>query len=116
MSKHVAVEGDVMATPMSPGTYAAATGAWTPGNITYSSYSKLTIGGAPVIYEAKCTFSFNGTDSSGAPVTGNETVTLTAGGTKLQGGANSVLAMGDSVQGNFGNQLVVNTMNKLTTQ
>ena len=115
MAKSVAVEGDVSATPGSTPYSGAETGSWTAGAITYQGYDPLTIGGTRVVSEASCTFSFSGASSSGATITGTETVTLSAGGTKLQGGSSKVLVDGDRKAGSYGNELLVQTGAKLKT-
>lgn len=92
----VAVDGDVTATPGSITTVKdAQSGKWTAGTISYKTYPKLKVNGKPVIHEASCTFTFSGTNSSGATVTGSETVKLSAGTAKLQKGADKVLKDGD---------------------
>jgi hypothetical protein len=113
--KRVAVTGEVVATPGTTPFTGANAGNWTVGPIGVQTYSKLTIGGQPVIHRASCTFSFTGTTSTGAPITGIETVTLTAGTTVLQKGQSGILVQENSFTGNFGNKLEVQTANKLTT-
>lgn len=114
-SKQVAVEGDVQATAGTTPFTGAASGTWTAGSVTCSSYDQLKIGGSKVIYKAECKFTFNGTSSAPASITGDETVTLEAKSTKLQGGLSKVLVNGDSVTGNFGNKLQINASHKLST-
>jgi len=118
---NVAVVGDVQASP-APGTNAPSenveAGTWQAGPISYQSYNKLTIGGQPVIYEASCTFNYTGGKdvSSGSEVPPiPEIVTLTATLKKTQKGSNYVLVDGDSESGPNGNELSVNTSNKLRT-
>ncbi|MDJ0676392.1 MAG: hypothetical protein QNJ36_13575 [Calothrix sp. MO_167.B42] len=115
MGKQVAVIADVQAIPGTTPYSGAANGSWTAMPVEYTSYSKLTIGGKAVIYEAECRFLFSGANSSGAPVVGQEVVTLTAQTTKLQGSLSNVLVTGDSAKGQYGNQLQVNATNKLKT-
>jgi hypothetical protein len=115
MSKPVAVEADAQAQAGSV-MYApavAGTPGWTPGNVNVTKYAKLKIGGQAVIHEAKCTFSFSGTDSNGAAVSGSEDVVLSAaaaGTTKLQKSANQVLRDGDSSDSTSGKSLYGNVV------
>ena len=113
MASSTAVEGDVTATAGTSPYTGAESGSWTAGSVSYQSYDKLSIGGTPVIHEASCTFNFSGASSSGATITGSETVTLSAGSTKLQGASSSVLVDGDSETGSYGNELKVQTGAKL---
>jgi hypothetical protein len=112
----VAVTGEVVATPgTTPFTGANPGGSWTAGSISMQTYGKLTIGDQPVMHGASCTFSFSGTTGTGAPISGSEVVTLTAGTTVLQKGQSGVLVQGNSATGTFGNTLAVQTARKLTT-
>jgi hypothetical protein len=104
---NIAVEGDVIAIPGTTPYPPAVSGAWIPGPVTYSSYSTVKVSSRAVIYEAKCTFTFTGVDSTPAPVSGTEDVTLSAGSTSVNDGQDSVLLDGDSESGNYGNQLQV---------
>ena len=104
---NIAVEGDVIAIPGTTPYPPAVSGAWIPGSVIYSSYSKVKINGRVVIYEAKCTFTFTGVDSSPAPVSGTEDVTLSASNTNVNNGQNSVLLDSESKTGNYGTQLQV---------
>lgn len=114
MAKPVAVDGDVSATPSVTPYRGAQGGTWTAAPISYQKYEKLVSGGKAVVWQAKCTFSFSGTNSSGATVTGTEDVTLAAGATKLQGSENGVLLDGDSQSGStYGNELSVSAAGKL---
>lgn len=99
------VETEVGSVPFPP----AASGSWTAGQITYTSYPKLKIDGAEVIHEAKCTFTFNGATSSVPPVTvtGSSEVILTASATKLQQGSSYALKVGDSQQDGYLNTVKV---------
>lgn len=83
--------------------------------MTTESYSKLTIGGSPVIYQASCTFSFSGTTSSTPPVTvtGTDMVTLSPSTTKLQKNENNVLRDGDSITSIYGNEISISASHKL---
>jgi hypothetical protein len=117
-TKSVAAEGDV--TPIL-GTIpftGAQSGTWTAGEITPTAHADLQVGGAAAISGASCTFSFKGVNSSGATVTGQEIVTLTAGATKLHVGTNAVLMDGDEATAGpagFGNKLQVTSSRKLET-
>ena len=93
----------------------ATSGTWTAGQISDTPYDKIVSGGAKAISEAQCTFNFSGANASGAPVTGSETVTLSARATKLQQGAAGVLVEGDSASGTFGNKLTASGGPKLGT-
>ena len=78
-----------------------------PGPVTYTAYSKVSVNGVSVIYEARCTFTFTGVGPAPAnnPVSGTEDVTLSAGDTAVNGSQSSVLLDGDSETGTYGNQL-----------
>ena len=115
MGKQVAVIGDVQAIAGTIPFSGAANGSWTAMPVKYTSYSKLTLGGKVVIYEAECNFMFSGANPAGSPVVGQEVVKLTAKTTKLQGSLSNVLVSGDSATGQYGNQLQVNATNKLET-
>jgi len=94
----------------------ADAGSWSPGDIEVQSYPKLKIGGQPVIYQAKCTFTFTGTKLVGTVTTnisGTDTITLNAsdlGTTKLQNGENQVLRDGDSSDSTPGKSLYGNVV------
>jgi hypothetical protein len=115
-SKKVAVDGEVSASPgTSPGV-PNSTGTWTAGNVSYQTYSELTVGGKQVTYEASCTFSYSGADnSSGATVTASSSVTLSAKSTVVQNGANKALVDGDSETDAYGNKLSVSAAGVLQT-
>lgn len=115
MGKPVAVEGDVQATPGAVPYPPAVSGAWSPGNVEYQTHSNLESGGKAVIYEASCTFTFVGADPNGAPVNGDESVTLTAKSTTLMNGADNVLVTGDTEVGAYGNTLMVSASGPFTT-
>lgn len=117
MGNSVAVEGDAQAIEGTVPFKGAESGKWTAGPITYSSYEKLKVGGSKVIYQAKCIFTFQGTNSAGATIPGAETVTLEAKSTKLQGAQFKVLVNGDNAEGEgkYGNKLQVQATNKLST-
>lgn len=115
--KRVAVAADVSATPGSTPFDGAASGTWTAGAISVSTYAKLTLAEAETAWKAQCTFSFSGTTPAPAssPITGSSPVTLTATTKKLQGGATHVLVDGDQEQDRFGNKLSVSASGKLRT-
>lgn len=113
--KSVVVDGGVTATAGTTMFTGADSGAWTAGAVTYQSYPNLTINGVPAIYQASCTFTFSGLSSSSAPVTGAETVTLTASATLMQGGLSNVLVDGDQATGTYGNQLTAQSSGLLKT-
>jgi hypothetical protein len=109
----VAVAGDIVATAGSDTTFGgtADTGAWSAGQVTVVDYAKLTIGGQhPVVHEASCTFTFNGSKTAGGAttaVTGSSTVTLRASTTVLQKALSNVLLVGDEARDSFGNSVSV---------
>jgi hypothetical protein len=113
--KNVAGQGDVSAIPGTLPFTGAQSGTWTPGAITPVAHPELQVGGAAVITQASCTFSFAGVNASGTAVTGQETVTLPAGATTLHVGPDTVLVNGDQAVGMFGNKLQVVSMRKLVT-
>ena len=87
-------------------------GTWTAGQVEETADPKLTVGGAAVLHQAKCTFTFAGTLGSSPPVTvtDSSTVTLSPGKTALQAGQagpTSVLLDGDSAKDAFGNLVKV---------
>jgi hypothetical protein len=107
VTRSVACIGDVTAVagsiiPSVGGTPIADTGVWTGGTVTPTSYDKLTVNGAQVVYQAQCAFTFSGTKSNN-PVTFSSTVTLTAATTILQSGLSNVLRDGDSASDAYGN-------------
>jgi hypothetical protein len=106
---NIAVEGDVIAIPGATPYPPAVSGAWIPGPVTYTSYSKVAVNSVGVIHEARCTFTFTGVGPPPAnnPVSGTEDVTLSAGDTAVNGSQSSVLLDGDSETGSYGNQLQV---------
>ncbi len=115
--KQVAVEGDVQATAGSTPFTGAESGTWTSEPVIYSSYDHLKIGGSKVIYKAPCKFTFSGTSPAPQknPISGDETVTLEAQSTKLQGSVSKVLVDGDSATGKFGNKLQISASHQLST-
>lgn len=123
MAKPVAVVGDVQAIPASsPSFYGQPTwnGSWMAEPVSESSYPKLTVNGVRVVYEVRCTFKFNGSDSSTNPPTAvldkPSQVTLTARATVLQNGNGNVLVEGDSERDDHGNELVARPAGHLSTQ
>jgi hypothetical protein len=112
VAKPVCCDGDVVATA---GTtpVSGSTGTWSPGPVSYKTYSHLKAGGTAVAYEASCTFSYSGTTTSApsSPVSATEKVTLTAGSTVLQHGSSKVLLDGDTKTGpgGYGNKLKVSS-------
>lgn len=108
MGKQVVIDGEVSATPGTTPLKPADKGLWSAGPVTTTPYQKLLAGGRGknTISQAKCTFTFAGTDSksNNAPVSGTEVVTLVAKQTKLTSGG-SVLVSGDEEQGQHGNKL-----------
>lgn len=116
--KSVAAKDDVSATSGTVPFTGADQGTWTAGEINAPGHPELQMGEAAVISEASCVFSFHGSNSgTGAVVTGQETVTLTSGATKLHVGQVTVLVDGDEATGNggFGNKLTVTSSRKLAT-
>ncbi|MEQ8765575.1 MAG: hypothetical protein RL885_16740 [Planctomycetota bacterium] len=118
MGKAVGVVGDTVATA-SPGTAPSSkptwTGNWQAGLVSETSYSWLQVKGIAVIHRAKCTFTFGGTDASGATVTMTSDVELVAGSTILQKGQSRVLVQGDSKTDSHGNRLAISAPGHLTT-
>jgi hypothetical protein len=112
----VAREGDVSATPGVIRYPRATVGTWQPGTVTYTTHPKLRSRGAKAISQAQCPFTFLGTDSSGTAVKGDETVTLDAATTKLQGRESGVITDGDSVTSTYGNRLTAVSDAKLATR
>lgn len=116
MTARVAVIGEVKATVSGglPPVAAGGSGKWTAGQVSYTSYPKLKVGNA-VIWKASCTFSFSGANSGGSTVADSDTVTLTAGTTKLARRQHNVLVHGDSTTSTKGNRLAVQTSRALKT-
>jgi hypothetical protein len=114
MGKPIALEGNVIAVPGAMPYSPAQTGAWTALPVQMKAYPKLKVGGQAVIYEAECKFMFTGVGPPPAnnPVSGQETVKLTAKSTKLQ---KKVLVQGDMMQSPYGNQLKIVTTSKVKT-
>jgi hypothetical protein len=109
----VATKGTVQATASSDqkDNGKADTGAWTAGEVTETTDPKLSVGGAAVVQQATCTFSFNGSKgpppSPPAVIKDSSVVTLSPQQTTLQGGQTAVLLDGDSASDTFGNTLKV---------
>jgi uncharacterized Zn-binding protein involved in type VI secretion len=115
---NIALDGDVIAIPGTVPYPPAVSGAWIPGPVIYTSYPNVKSNGRPVIYEARCTFTFTGVGPAPAnnPVSGTEDVTLQASSTSVNDGQSSVLLDGDSETGSYGNQLqVIAPMNPIRT-
>jgi hypothetical protein len=112
-AKSLACQADVSATPGTAPFTGAASGTWTAGEITVTPHPRLQVGETPVISGAACTFAFVSTDGSG--VTGSQTVTLSAGATKLRDGPATLLVNGDQATDAFGNTLHVASARKLAT-
>jgi hypothetical protein len=115
MGKAIALQGTVIAIPGTVPYPPAQSGAWTAMPVQVKTVSKVKVGGKPAIAEAECKFMFTGiqtTPSGPVTVTGQETVKLTAKGTKLQ---KKLLVQGDMMQSPYGNQLKVVSMSKLKT-
>src|SRR5262245_22492197 len=100
----VAVTGEVVATASTTTTLSGVSGSWTAGPVIETPYPKLTVGGATVIHEATCTFTFSG---GPPPTTVPSVVTLRPSPTALQGGLSNVLRDGDVEVDTNGNQLAV---------
>jgi hypothetical protein len=84
----------------------ATSGTWTPGTVEETADTTLSVGGASVLHQASCTFSFNGSLSPPTPpkvVTDSSTVVLTPKSTTLRAGQTAVLLDGDSTSDKFGN-------------
>jgi len=110
-SKSVALAADAVLVPGTtiPSGFASGTWAPTPGvvpNPTVQKYTKLTVNGQGVIYQAKGYFLFTGVLSAGGPGTTTEDVELTASATKLQKNENYVLVDGDTKTGSIGGNIV----------
>ncbi len=103
--KAVAVTGEVTPKPVDD-----PLGTWQPGPIIYETHDHLTIGGQPVIFRASCTFTFLPNSTTTKPP---DQVILSAGATVLRGEQIPVLVNDDSATGAAGNQLRVETSNKL---
>jgi hypothetical protein len=119
-AKAVAVEGDVTATAGTAPFTGAESGTWTAGAVSVTTYDDLVVGTRKVVWKATCTFSFTGASSSGAAVSGAETVTLTASTTLLNQSRTSVLVDGDAQTGGdaaptFDNRLSVAASGALRT-
>jgi hypothetical protein len=87
----------------------AATGAWSlgPDPVDETADTTLTVGGAGVLHQARCTFVFSGSTSSGSPVADSSTVVLTPKSTTLRAGQIAVLLHDDSASDLFGNTVKV---------
>lgn len=114
MGKSIALQGNVIAVPGAMPYPPAQSGTWTALPVQVKAYPKLKVGRQSVIYEAECKFIFNGVGPPPAnnPVSGQETMKLTAKSTKLQ---KKVLVQGDMMQSPYGNQLKIVTTSKVKT-
>lgn len=74
-------------------------GTWTAGPIITVPVLKTSVEGTKVIKQAQCTFTFNGVDVVGTPVTGTETLVLNPDETVLTDNSDDLLVEGDSVEG-----------------
>ena len=116
MGEKVVLEEEVVAVPAAAPPVQSAVGVWKPGEIEYTLCDKLTVKSKPVVTQAKCTFEFEGNDSSsGAKVSASEKVELKASKTILKGGGKDLLVAGDSAAGSYGNQLTVKASGHLST-
>jgi hypothetical protein len=126
-AKSVATKSDVKTqlsnVPLSPADSPLGSAGWSAGQIEVSSYSQLKIDGAEAIYEARCTFSFSGSNTKVKPpqaVTGpDDKVVLNAaalGRTHLQGLENQVLRDGDSITSADGNTLKIVSSERLRSE
>jgi hypothetical protein len=111
--KAVAVEADVQVVAGAIFPNQADSGAWTAGQVIVKADSKVTIRGMPAVYEARCTFTFEGTRGQSL-VTATEDVVLAAAATKLQSQTH-VLRDGDVKQSTYGNTVKVASARKLTS-
>jgi hypothetical protein len=88
----------------------ATTGAWTPGPVDETADTTLNVGGAGVLHQAQCTFTFAGSMSPPTPptpVSDSSTVVLSPKSTTLRAGQTAVLLDGDSAKDLFGNTVQV---------
>ncbi len=103
----VCVEGEVRATAGAGLPAAAASGAWTPGPVTYTTDKRLVIAGKPAVKSASCTFTFAGVAKAGTPppaVADSSTVTLSAKPSLLRTGTD-LLRDSAQAQDSYGNTL-----------
>ena len=108
----VATKGTSQASPSADPTDGgkATSGTWTPGQVDETADTTLTVGGAGVLHQAQCTFTFAGSLSPPTPptaVSDSSTVVLTPKSTTLQAGQTAVLLDGDSTSDKFGNTVQV---------
>jgi hypothetical protein len=88
----------------------ATSGMWTPGLVDETADTTLTVGGAGVLHQAQCTFTFAGTLTPPTPptaVSDSSTVVLKPKNTTLRAGRTAVLLDGDSTSDTFGNTVKV---------
>jgi hypothetical protein len=117
VTKSVAVDGQVEATPGTIPHPPADAGEWKAGLVVYETHAKLKVDGELAIEKAECTFSFFGTNSQavGALVTASSTVELVAGSTKLKESGRGMLLAEDYAEDHWGNKLAAQTTNILKT-
>jgi len=113
-TKPVACRGDVSASAGTTPSTKADSGTWTPGSVTLTTFDDVEVGGAPVVVEAECTFSFSGTKGNSG-VTDSSTVTLSASDHPLLGAQDSVLVHGDEESDSYGNTVKVSSTRDLRT-
>jgi len=94
----------------------AVSGTWTAQPVVNTLAAKISVDGNKVVLESECTFNFTGVDSGGNPVTGSETVTLSASPTVLTDNSNDILRLGDIAVGTYGNTInIIAGQTKLRT-
>ncbi len=91
MSATIALNGDVTTVP-APN--------FTPGPVTYTDGTKITVDGTWVITQAQCTFT-----ETIIPFR-VDNVTLNGSSSKLLDNSTAMIRNGDSATGSFGNQLL----------
>ena len=112
--KPVAREGDASAAAGKTPYTGATSGTWTPGSVTETTADRASSDGAKVVTQAKCSFSFSGTNGTSA-VTGSSTVTLSPGSLLLSIDGATPLVDGDSAKDSFGNTVSVSSSAILRT-
>ena len=108
----VACTGDASATAGRGIPTTADSGTWTAGPLSQSAYPKVKVGGATVLHEVSCTFSFAGTKGNSA-VAASSTVTLRGAANKLEPGTAPPLRDGDAEQDSYGNRVSVSSSRKM---
>ena len=79
MTKSVATTENIKAITSSTHTNSTWTGNWSAGPLNFKTYNYFTLNGNPIVYEASCTFNFNGTDSTQQQNTRINNYTLSLG-------------------------------------